>query len=146
MSQHNEPVELVPVKNQLVPSNPLVEVVSAPVRIWRCGPAGILMGLLMVVLFVATLAKYDVVSIPAIPATPQPVTTDYRQQNIKLALAKIEADRDISIETNKAWAAAVGNWGKGLTILFISIVLIMGLNWGIRLQTIDEQRMKQAEE
>ncbi len=146
MSQHTEPVELVPVKNQLVTSNPITTVALAPIRIWRCGIGGWILGITMIALFVAILARYNVVSIPVIPATPQPVATDYRQQDIKLELAKIEADRDVTIETNKAWASAVGNLGKGATIAFIFIILIVGLNWGIRLQTLDEQSQRKVDD
>lgn len=144
MTQQTEPIEgeLVPVKNQLVTANPLVDVISAPVRIWRCGPLGWLLGAITVVLFVSVITKYDVVSIPAIPSTPTVPATDQNRQNTALELARIEAERDVSI----AWAMAAGKWGKGAALMGFVIVLVGGFYLAIRKQTLDEQRMKRIED
>lgn len=144
MTQQTEPIEgeLVPVKNQLVTANPIAEIVSAPVRIWRCGPLGWLLGAITVVLFALVIAKYDVVSIPAIQPTPQPPSSTYQQQNTAIELAKIEAERDVSI----AWAMAAGKWGKGAALMGFVVVLVGGFYLAIRKQTLDEQRMKRIEE
>ena len=123
----------------------VVIVASSPFKIWTIGRyLGPSLGLIMCAGLLVNLFAFDVIPVPEVPQFMRPTgaipyTPAFKNPTVELA--KIHADRDVKIERAKAWGAAIGRWGHSFGILVLLVVLMVGLWWTIKTQTLDEQRM-----
>ena len=98
--QTTEPINaIIPTKNQLVPANPLVTIVRAPIDIWRCGPIGWFVGVGLVVVIIANLLAFDLVRVPHVL---QPA--NFSSESEEVTLARIESHTTIEVEKAKSAA------------------------------------------